>query len=205
VLSIPKLDLQEGIGEGTSAEALKSGPGHRRDTVLPGQVGVGVVMARRTGYGGPFSRLAELRRSDVLKATTGQGEHMLRVLDVRHANDPRPAVPAKGEGRLTLVTADGPPYLPSDVLGVDAGLVTPAAASSGVLPAYALPDAEQAMAGDNGALVGWGLVLVLAAGGVVYTYQWLGLWQAWVIGVPVLGALGLTVADNIASLLPNLL
>jgi hypothetical protein len=173
--------------------------------VLPGQVGVGVVMARRAGYGGPFSRLAELRRSDVLKVTTGQGEHMFRVLDVRHANDPRPAVPAKGEGRLTLVTADGPPYLPSDVLRVDAGLVTPAAASSGVLPAYALPDAEQAMAGDNGALVGWGLVLVLAACGVVYTYQWLGLWQAWVIGVPVLGALGLTVADNIASLLPNLL
>jgi hypothetical protein len=64
------------------------------------------------------------------------------------------------------------------------------------------------MAGDDGALVplvGWGLVLVLAAGGVVYTYQRLGKWQAWVIGVPVLGALGLTVADNIASMLPNLL
>jgi LPXTG-site transpeptidase (sortase) family protein len=208
VLSIPKLGLQEVVGEGTSSEALKSGPGHRRDTVLPGQVGVSVVMARRAGYGGPFSRLAELHRGDVVTVTTGQGEHLFRVLDVRHANDPQPAAPAKGEGRLTLVTADGSPYLPSDVLRVDASLVTPAVVSGGVLPAYALPDSEQAMAGDDGALVplvGWGLVLVLAAGGVVYTYQRLGKWQAWVIGVPVLGALGLTVADNIASMLPNLL
>ncbi|HJQ48872.1 MAG TPA: sortase [Amycolatopsis sp.] len=208
VLSIPKLGVEEVVGEGTSSGALKSGPGHLRDTVLPGQVGVSVVLARRAAYGGPFQRIGRLTRGDLITVTTGQGVHQFRVLGVRHANDPQVAAPGKTEGRLTLVTADGPPYLPTDVVRVDAQLVTQAVATNGRLPTYALPDSEQLMAGDEGALVpivGWALVLLLAAGGVVYTHQRLGVWQAWVIGVPVLGALGLAVADSIASLLPNLL
>ncbi|MFF0148027.1 LPXTG-site transpeptidase (sortase) family protein [Amycolatopsis sulphurea] len=208
VLSIPQLGVEEVVGEGTSPGALKSGPGHLRDTVLPGQVGVSVVLARRAAYGGPFQRIGELKRGDPITVTTGQGMHQFRVIGVRHANDPQVAAPGKTDGRLTLVTADGPPYLPSDVLRVDAQLITPAVEASGRLPAYALPDSEQLMAGDEGALipvVGWALVMLLSAGGVVYTHQRLGMWPAWVIGVPVLGALGLAVADSIASLLPNLL
>ncbi|WP_236788875.1 sortase domain-bontaining protein [Amycolatopsis sp. GM8] len=208
LLSIPRLDLSQVIGEGTSAEALKSGPGHRRDTVLPGQPGASVVMARRAGFGGPFQRIGELASGDQITVTTGQGQYRFQVLGVRHAGDPQPAAVGKNEGRLTLVTADGPPYLPTDVLRVDAALTGTPVAGSGLLPAYALPDDEQAMAGDRGALVplvSWAFVLLLAAAGVVYTHQRLGLWQGWVIGVPVLGALGLAVADAIASMLPNLL
>ncbi|MCZ0981039.1 hypothetical protein O1L60_24275 [Streptomyces diastatochromogenes] len=32
-----------------------SGPGHRRDTALPGQPGASVIMGRQWGYGSPSS------------------------------------------------------------------------------------------------------------------------------------------------------
>lgn len=207
VLLIPRIGLREVVGEGSSATVLKSGPGHRRDTVLPGQPGVSVVMGRRAGYGGPFSDLRSLAHGDLITVVTGQGKHQYEVMGVRRANDPQPVAPAKGQGRLTLLTADGPPYLPSDVLRVDARLLTPAVPAAGALPAYALPGREQALEGDATALVPlviWGLLLALAAAGVVFVHQRVGRWHAWVIGVPVLGALGVTVADQAASLLPNL-
>ena len=53
-------------------------------------------------------------------------------------------------------------------------------------------------------LVLWGQALLLAAFGVAGRVRWGG-WQAWVVGIPVLGALGATIADQIARLLPNLL
>jgi hypothetical protein len=106
------------------------------------------------------------------------------------------------------VTADGPEFLPSDILRVDARLTSQAVATNGALPAMAVRDAEQPMASDSAAivpLVGWGLVLCAAVAGVVYLRQRAGRWHAWVVGVPLIGALGLTVADQAASLLPNLL
>ncbi|WP_410597424.1 sortase [Amycolatopsis sp. lyj-23] len=208
VLAIPRIGLREVVGEGSSATVLKSGPGHRRDTVLPGQPGVSVVMGRRAGYGGPFADLGSLAHGDLITVTTGQGKHQFEVMGVRHANDPQPVAPAKGQGRLTLITADGPPYLPTDVLRVDAKLLTPAVPAEGAVPGFALPAREQALEGDATALVPlvvWGLLLALAAAGVVFVHQRVGRWHAWVIGVPVLGALGVTVADQAASLLPNLL
>lgn len=207
VLVIPRIGLREVVGEGTTASVLKSGPGHRRDTVMPGQPATSVIMGRRAGYGGPFSKVGSLARGDLIAVTTGQGKHQYEVMGVRHANDPQPET-VRGQGRLTLVTADGPPYLPTDVLRVDARLLTPAMPAAGALPKYALADSEEALAGDSSTLVPmviWGLLLALAAAGVVYVHQRVGRWHAWVIGVPLLGALGVTVADQVASLLPNVL
>jgi LPXTG-site transpeptidase (sortase) family protein len=208
VVVIPRLALREVVGEGTSSTVLKSGPGHRRDTVLPGQPGVSVLMGRRAAYGGPFGDVGKLERGDLISVITGQGTHQFEVMGVRHANDPQPPFLARGQGRLTLVTADGGPYVPADVLRVDARLLTPAVASSGALPGFTLPGADQVLAADGPALVpmvAWGLLLALAAAAVVYVHQRIGRWHAWVIGVPVLGALGITVADKAAALLPNLL
>ncbi|WP_245633869.1 sortase [Amycolatopsis jejuensis] len=208
VLVIPRIGIREVVGEGSSATVLKAGPGHRRDTVLPGQPGVSVVMGRQAGYGGPFADLGTLARGDLITVITGQGKHQFEVLSLRHADDPQPAAPVRGQGRLTLITADGPAYLPRDVLRVDARLLTPAVPAAGALPGFALPGREQAMEGDASAMVPlviWGLVLALAAAAVVFVHQRAGRWHAWVIGVPLLGALGVTVTDQVASLLPNLL
>jgi hypothetical protein len=64
------------------------------------------------------------------------------------------------------------------------------------------------MAGDTSVLlnvVGWAILLVAAAVAIVWVRYTTGLWRAWVIGVPVLVALGLAASDEIAALLPNLL
>lgn len=209
LLEIPSLGVDEVVGEGTSAGALMSGPGHRRDTAFPGQAGVSVIAGRRAAYGGPFASIGLLRGGDQLVVTTGQGRHVYRVTAVRRAGDPLPDAPAKGKGRLTLMTADGPPFLPTDVVRVDAELVTPAQEASARLPAAALPANEETLAHDSSALIPlvlWGQLLLAAAVGCVWVRHRVGGWQAWVIAVPVLLAVGVQVADQAAAaLLPNLL
>ncbi len=59
-LTIPAIGVKEVVLEGTTAGVLRSGIGHRRDTVFPGQVGTSILMGRRMTYGGPFSKLGSL-------------------------------------------------------------------------------------------------------------------------------------------------
>jgi sortase A len=208
VLEVPRIGLREVVAEGTSAGVLACGPGHQRNTVLPGQSGTSVLMGRRVGYGGPFARIGQLRRGDEVRVTTGQGRHTFAVLGIRHSGDQQ-LTPAAGTGLLTLITADGPLFAPTDALRVDALLTsevqpTPRRA----IPAGWLPVAEEPMSGDAGTLVPmtlWGQLLFLAAIAIVWVRYRAGRWHAWVIGVPVLGVLGVTVADQAARLLPNLL
>ena len=188
-------------------QLLASGPGHRRDTVLPGQPGTSVLMARRAGYGGPFRAIGTLDRGETFTVTTGQGEHTYRVLGVRRAGDPRPAPPAAGGGRLVLMTASGTPYMPDGVLQVDAELLTPAQQSGGRTPGR-LPADEAPMAGQSSAwfpLILWGQALLLAAAALAWARIRWGRPHTWLVGFPVLTALTLAVSDRAALLLPNLL
>ncbi|MEU6605738.1 sortase [Streptomyces shenzhenensis] len=209
LLEIPQLGLREVVHEGTTADALSHGPGHRRDTPLPGQSGISLVMARQATYGGPFRRLGELNSGDKFTVTTGQGKHIYQVIGPRRAGDPQPAAPAEGHGRLTLITADGTPFMPRGILRVDADLVsdvqpTPAPA----VAAGALPEEEKPMATSASAwlpLVLWGQGLVLAAAALTWARTRWGRPHTWVVAVPLLGALGLATADQALMLLPNLL
>ena len=208
LLEIPTLGVREVVGEGTSSGTLMSGPGHRRDTPLPGQVGTSVIAGRRATYGGPFRNISQLHAGDQITVITGQGKHSFRVLDVRRAGDPLPLPLSAGQGRLTLVTTDGPALAPTDVLRVDAALVSAVQARPAQLASQLLPPADALMAGDDSVLfsvVGWSLLLVAAAIGAVWVRFRTGLWQAWVISLPILVTLNLTVFDEIAAMLPNLL
>ncbi|MEU1161954.1 class E sortase [Streptomyces sp. NPDC005921] len=124
LLRIPALGLQEVVAEGTTSEVLMAGPGHRRDTPLPGQAGTAVIMGRQWGYGSPFHDLRQLPVGSRVEITTGQDKSVYEVTGVRRAGDELPAPVAEGQGRLTLITATGAPYTPSGVLRVDARLVT---------------------------------------------------------------------------------
>ena len=124
VLTIPDLGVNEVVVEGTDSASLKKGPGHRRDTVLPGQAGVSVIMARAAAYGGPFGNIQSLQPGTRISLITGQGYHVYSVIGVRYAGDPGPAEPAEGVGRLILEPARGGPYTPDGVLRVDAQLVS---------------------------------------------------------------------------------
>lgn len=209
VLDVPQLALREVVFEGTTSGVLRSGPGHRRDTPLPGQEGISVILGRQAAYGGPFGELATMRPGQVFSVTTGQGTHRYRVTHVRRAGDPVPPPLAAGKGRLTLMTAAGDPWEPEGVLRVDADLITDTQpAGPRPLTVASLPLPERALQGDPSALI-WVLLVgqLLLAATVTVTwarYRWGG-WQAWTAGGPLLFAVGVALADQIAKLLPNLM
>jgi sortase A len=208
VLSIPTIHLREVVFEGTTPSVLENGPGHLRDTPLPGQAGVSEIMGRAAAYGGPFGRLSNLQADDLITVLTGQGESRFRVLDIRREGDPLPAPLLAGRGRLLLATASGAPFVPSGVLRVDADLISPTLATPvSVLSAANLAPSEHAMGTDPSAwipLVLWGQALVIAAVLLSWARSRWGRWQTWIVAVPVLMFLGLAVADQAARLLPNL-
>jgi sortase A len=208
LLSIPEIGLNAVVLEGTSSEVLEGGPGHLRDTQLPGQIGYSEIFGRRTAYGGPFARLSSLNPGQVFTVTTGQGVTKYRVLDIRRAGDVVPPL-NPGAGRLVLVTADGPPFAPTGVLRVDANTIgTPKPAPTMVISSSDIGSSELVFGTESIAwvpLVLWGQGLVLVAAGVSWLGSRWGRWQTWIVAVPVLGYFGLEVADQIARLLPNLM
>ncbi|MGW3633383.1 sortase [Streptomyces sp. NPDC005122] len=208
LLRIPALGLKEVVGEGTTSGVLMSGPGHRRDTPLPGQAGTSVIMGRQWGYGSPFNGLRQLPDGTEIRLTTGQGTAVYEVSALRREGDPLPSPLKEGEGRLTLITADGAPYTPAGTLRVDATL------TSDVQPAPPRPasgwidGSEQALGTENAAWLPvflWSQALLGAALLTMAAYRVWGRWQTWVVGVPVLAALGLAVSGAATRLLPNLL
>lgn len=208
-LEIPAIGVRQVVLEGTTSGVLFDGPGHRRDSVFPGESGTTVIMGRRATYGGPFSRLKDLQEGDVIHVTTGAGEFDYEVLGVRHEGDPSPPSLTVGQGRMQLVTADGRPYLPDGVLRVDADLQGDAlAAGRTTYGAKNLPASEKIMASDTTTL--WALALWLQAllvASVAFVWAWFrwGRAKAWIVGFPVLLLVGLLVSDQVARLLPNLL
>ncbi|MER5826598.1 class E sortase, partial [Streptomyces mirabilis] len=209
LLRIPALGLKEVVGEGTTSGVLMSGPGHRRDTPLPGQAGTSVIMGRQWGYGSPFNDLHQLPLGTEIRLTTGQGTATYKVSSLRRKGDPLPPTLKQGQGRLTLITADGAPYTPSGTLRVDATL------ASAVQPALPRPlalgwidESEQALGTENAAWLSvflWSQGLLGAALLTMAAYRVWGRWQTWIVCVPVLTALGLAVSGAATRLLPNLL
>jgi sortase A len=208
VLSIPAIGLTTVVREGTSGQVLEGGPGHLRDTQLPGQAGYSEIFGRRAAYGGPFARMSSLTPGAIITVVTGQGVTRYRVLDVRRAGDVVPAL-VPGQGRLVLATADGPPYAPTGVLRVDADTITtPKPAPAMVVAASDIGSSELLFGTESIAwvpLVLWGQGLVLAAAGISWLGSRWGRWQTWTVAVPVLGYFGLGVADQVARLLPNVM
>ena len=114
-----------------------------------------------------------------------------------------------GEGRLTLATADGAPYVPNGLVEVDAKLTSPPVDPQGtVVESALLAPAEQALAGDSSAAVGlvmWSALLLAASVALVWMSLVWGRWQVWIVAVPVVAALGVAVSNHIVMLLPNLM
>ncbi len=208
VLSIPAIALRTVILQGTTSSVLEDGPGHLRDTVMPGQAGISVILGRENTYGGPFGGLASLVPGDSVTVVTGQAESTYKVIDLRRAGDPLPPTLAAGAGRMIFVTATGAPLRPSGLLYVDADETSKPQVSPGtVLPEFIAP-AENALGTEPQAwvpIVLWGLLLVIVALPLAWFWTAWGKWQTWVITVPTIGFLMLAIADQAARLLPNLI
>lgn len=203
------INLRAVVLEGTSGSNLMDGPGHKRDTVLPGQRGISVIYGRQAAYSGVFGSISSLKPGDKIEVTTGQGKSTYLVSKLRRAGDQVTNDLGSAAGRLTLVTAEGIPFIPNAVLRVEAELVGQAKSTpSRNVPFGAIATSEQAMAGDLDALspaifLAQALILVLI--GFIWLRRNWGKTQAWLVGVPALAWLGSHFFEQVIRLLPNLI
>lgn len=211
LLQIPSLGYEQIVSEGTSSGVLVSGPGHRRDTVLPGQSGVSIVYGRSRTYGKPFAVMLDEAAGRQMTVVTGQGKATYRIDTVRRAGDPMPAPPAATAGRITMVTSEGKGSLgalsPSEVVYVDAELVGKAFTPPGGRP-NTVSKTEVAMAGDKTVMPSLALslgALALVTVAAIWSRQRFGLVRTWVIATPIVLALAWMTSDLATYLLPNLL
>ena len=211
-LSIPHIGVEQVVVEGTASGDLLAGPGHLRNTVLPGQLGTSAVFGRASTYGAPFARIGELVRGDQINVTTAQGATRFRVIGVRRAGDPLPQPRPESAARLVLVSGEAsgarlPSISPGRVVYVDAeadeAFDTPAG-----LPRV-VPDPELAMGTEAGAVLPLltlclGLLLALTFG-VIAARQRFGAALVWVVATPVVIAGAWLTTDVVMRLLPNLM
>lgn len=209
ILIIKKLGIQQVILEGTSSDITANGPGHRRDTVLPGQAGISVLYGRQASYGGVFGGISTLKAGDEITAITGQGESTYSVSKVRVAGDVATNNLGDSKGRLTLVTAAGVPFLPSEVIRVEATLTSEAKATPiRTIQHGAIPASEKALGSQENALTPLIYLTVLLAL-ILVLINWLrrkwGKVQSWLVAVPLVAYFGTMWASFVIQLLPNLI
>lgn len=196
------------VVEGTSASDLLAGPGHLRDSPLPGQPGQSILMGRTVTAGAPFAPIGELRTGDQFTVRTGQGLFTYRVTSERRAGSPLPQLPASGS-MLTMVTSVGSGWLGAlradSVEYVDAALVGhPVAAPPGRLEA--IPSDEVQGRGDPSAwpyVVFWIQALLVAACLIAWLWARWGRCQVWLAGGPVIFCLLWGLSTEAIRLLPN--
>jgi sortase A len=73
-ITIPEIELDWIVNEGTDYATLRQGPGHYTSSVFPGEEGTCVVAGHRTTYGAPFNRLDELEEGDEILIETEGNE-----------------------------------------------------------------------------------------------------------------------------------
>jgi len=202
IVDIPAIGLHRAVAvEGTTGADLARGPGHLRDTVLPGQDGVSVLLGRRATFGAPFARLTDLRVGDKINVTTGQGRFSYTVNAFGQGDQP---VQDTFKDRLLLVTGDST-WIPTHAIYVGARLDGTPAPRSG--QRVARGDLDKPLASDTDAwspLQLWALALAFA---VALTVWLVSVWNrraVYLSAAPVLAALLWCVYENAALLLPNL-
>jgi LPXTG-site transpeptidase (sortase) family protein len=203
VLAIPSIGVANMVVvEGTSPENLTLGPGHLRDSVLPGQAGISVIFGRRASFGGPFGGVPSLRVGDLITTTTSQGLAKYQVVSVANSSKPIPF--HSYPNQILLVTADSS-LAPAHYVEVEAKLLGSPFAESGYLPQIGSP--EGALGRDFYALIpGMSWAIALAAAAVIGSFlaaRW-ARWPAWIVTVPVLLAIVWNLYQALSALLPNL-
>ncbi|MBA3420346.1 MAG: class E sortase [Thermoleophilaceae bacterium] len=111
-LRVKKIDLSTVVVQSTTEPSLTKGPGHYRETPLPGQKGnwtVGIA-GHRTTYDAPFRNIDKLDRGDEIVFTLPYGRFTYEVEGTKIVDDSetRVFVP-KGYDRIAL-TACHPLY-----------------------------------------------------------------------------------------------
>lgn len=106
ILSIPKLDLNVGIGEGVDNETLKYSVGHFSDTAMLGQKGNFCVIGHRSyTYGEFFNRLDEIEENDEIIVEYNGKEFKYKVTEIKVVKPEEVSVLNQSEEEeITLIT-----------------------------------------------------------------------------------------------------
>jgi sortase A len=80
-LIIPDIGLDWIVVEGVTKDDLKKGPGHFRESPMPGQLGNAALAGHRTTYGAPFGNINELEPGDLITTITPAGTFIYAVTD----------------------------------------------------------------------------------------------------------------------------
>jgi sortase A len=101
-IEIPRLGLSEIVMEGADARVLRRAAGHVPGTALPGQAGNTAITGHRDTF---FRPLRKIRRDDLIRVTTLQGEFLYRVVSTGIVDPGDVGVLDADEGQaLTLIT-----------------------------------------------------------------------------------------------------
>ncbi|MDR2987890.1 MAG: sortase [Nocardiopsaceae bacterium] len=201
ILNIPAIGIKNMIVvEGTSPTNLELGPGHVRNSPLPGENGVTEIFGRRATFGAPFGRLPELHRGDKVQFITGQGKSSYTIIakgDSGHlVKDPAP-------NRLLLLTACSK-TIPATYCYFDAELTTTPQQDPGGRPV--ITASETPLSGDFSVLVltmVWGIALVMiSVAGTVAAARWSPR-LAYMVTAPLALAVLWNLYQSLAALLPN--
>jgi sortase A len=196
------------IVEGTSSGELLKGPGHLRDTPLPGQAGESVLIGKSTTSGAPFRGLSKLTKGDVVTVRTGQGLFRYTVVGSAAPKVAKERI-AADSGLLVLATSAGSGGLgslaPGHLVYVEAKLQGRAVAAPPGRPAH-VSSAEVQGHSDWGAWLlaaGWFLGLLIVSAASWWLWSRWGLLRAWLIGAPILLGLLWGLSSEVMRLLPN--
>jgi sortase A len=84
---IPAIGVSKYVVEGTDLDDLRKGPGHYRNTKLPGERGTVAIAGHRTTYGAPFRKLNELHPGDRITLEMPYGTFIYRVQKTQVVDD----------------------------------------------------------------------------------------------------------------------
>jgi sortase A len=161
ILRIPSIGLAKVVVEGTRPEDLKRGPGHVRNTPLPGETGNVVIAGKRSTYGAPFGRIGSLDRGDDISLVTAETTaHYAVVKALRVSPGDADVLSSTTDDSLTRVTSDGA----TGRLVVTARLHGSPLVAPVLSQAIGIAPHETGVAGDGGglpAVLGWGELLAL--------------------------------------------
>ena len=101
-ISIPAIDAEHVVIQGTDEADLKLGPGHYPDSALPGQGRTVAIAGHRTTYGAPFNRIDDIDVGDPITMEMPYGRFSYVVTKTKIV-DPTDTEIVEDRGRDRLV------------------------------------------------------------------------------------------------------
>ncbi len=139
-ITIPKINVDAIVVEGTSAQALMRGPGHIRSSAYPGEQGNVVISAHRDTF---FRHIVELGKGDLIQLQRGGTTYTYEVTG-KKVTDPNDisVIQQTPDARLTLITCYPTYYIgpAPERLVVFSKLVSPPATNQAAVTTVSTPD-----------------------------------------------------------------